>query len=159
MKYEVVKIGTDIYLEWDNMTKKDKDLRVTGFDISKGNNGYLRASIGMTEENAVLRMLFPDTMWKAQKAVAYDFKQNISFLPSLVKGYIEGQDFDVQDRMKEQTEFGAGINEMLKLAGMTKIQTNDDSFESTWAKSLVAFFIYGMELQKAGKNPKIYISW
>ena len=57
-------MGTDIYLNWDKQTKKEKDEQITGWSINKGDVGYLRASIGMTQENQLLRMIFPDQYWQ-----------------------------------------------------------------------------------------------
>jgi hypothetical protein len=57
-------MGTDIYLKWDNMSKKDHDDQITGWRIDKGNTGYIRASIGMIQENELLRKVFPEEVWK-----------------------------------------------------------------------------------------------
>lgn len=35
-------MGIDIYMAWDGMTKEDKERQVCGFEIDKGNVGYLR---------------------------------------------------------------------------------------------------------------------
>lgn len=35
-------MGIDVYLEWDNMTKADKEARFTGFSVEHGHVGYLR---------------------------------------------------------------------------------------------------------------------
>ncbi|MBA7692634.1 hypothetical protein ES703_101201 [subsurface metagenome] len=45
-------MGTDIYLDWKGKTKKDQEKQYTGWSIKAGDVGYLRASIGMTRENA-----------------------------------------------------------------------------------------------------------
>ena len=57
-------MGTDIYLKWDKMSKKDRDDQITGWRIDKGNTGYLRASIGMIQENEFLRKVFPKWVWE-----------------------------------------------------------------------------------------------
>jgi hypothetical protein len=53
-------MGTDVYLDWKGKSKEDKEKQCTGFSIDAGEVGYLRASIGMTTENAFLRGLFPN---------------------------------------------------------------------------------------------------
>ncbi len=35
-------MGIDVYLNWDQQTKAEKEAQYTGFDITKGNVGYLR---------------------------------------------------------------------------------------------------------------------
>ena len=57
-------MGTDIYLHWDNQNDEEKDKQITGYSIGHGYTGYLRASIGMTQENQLLRMIFPDQYWQ-----------------------------------------------------------------------------------------------
>ena len=57
-------MGTDIYLHWDNQNDVEKDKQITGYSIGHGYTGYLRASIGMTQENQLLRMIFPDQYWQ-----------------------------------------------------------------------------------------------
>ena len=59
-------MGTDIYLHWDNQSTDEADKQITGFSIGHGNVGYLRASIGMTQENQFLRMIFPEIYWKGE---------------------------------------------------------------------------------------------
>ncbi len=39
-------MGHDIYLRWEGMTEKDKSNQITGFDVTCGHLGYLRASYG-----------------------------------------------------------------------------------------------------------------
>ena len=59
-------MGTDIYLHWDHQDDIQKDKQITGFSIDHGNVGYLRASIGMTQENQLLRMIFPEKFWQGE---------------------------------------------------------------------------------------------
>ena len=58
-------MGTDIYLEWNNKSEEERKKQITGFDIRAGNIGYLRASIGMVEENSFLRQIFSNDYWEA----------------------------------------------------------------------------------------------
>jgi len=65
--------GTDVYLEWKGKNKEDQEKQCTGWSINAGEVGYLRASIGMTTENAFLRGLFPDEYWEAKEPLRYNF--------------------------------------------------------------------------------------
>jgi len=68
-------MGTDIYLRWDKQSQADKKKQYTGFSINSGDVGYLRASIGMTRENAILRIVFPDEYWEGKKS-SFNFTEN-----------------------------------------------------------------------------------
>jgi hypothetical protein len=61
-------MGTDIYLHWDKKSDKDDDAQITGFDITSGGVGYLRASIGMYQENMFLRQIFDEKYWDHEYA-------------------------------------------------------------------------------------------
>ena len=63
-------MGTDIYLNWDKQSQKDRDKQSTGFSIDSGDVGYLRASIGMTQENQILRLVFPEHIWNREIPLA-----------------------------------------------------------------------------------------
>jgi len=39
---EETKMGIDIYMRWDGMTKGDREKQITGFDATVGDVGYLR---------------------------------------------------------------------------------------------------------------------
>ena len=84
-------MGTDIYLSWDDMTKEEKDGRITGYDIFSGHKGYLRASIGMVEENKVLRAIFSDVYWKpSDYMVFFQIKEESGKLVSYVSRKAKG---------------------------------------------------------------------
>ena len=59
-----MKTGTDIYLYWEGKTEEDRQKQITGWNITCGDAGYLRASIGMASENACLRVIFPGDFWE-----------------------------------------------------------------------------------------------
>lgn len=111
-------MGTDVYLTWDKMTKKEEKDQMTGFSISSGDKGYLRASISMTNENALLRSVFPDN-WEEEKE--YDFKnpKNMMRLELGARLYLlsalKGEQVIHRD-MKQNHEFGEMIRKMVKEA-------------------------------------------
>ena len=141
-------IGTDIYLHWKGQTKEEEKKQATGFAIDAGNVGYLRASIGMYNENALLREIFPKKYWEPTKKdlkvigkktyswdkehkeydieiVPYDFKENFPKLKTLLSQYllynIEGVRLEHKDA-KPQREMGKKIVELLGEAGFDKEQ-------------------------------------
>jgi len=155
-------MGSDVYLRWDSMSEEDKEKQLTGFNIAAGKAGYLRASIGMAEENEVLRVLFPEQIWNSSEPVEYDFEGNMEAMRSVLVSYLAGQKIDVQDRIAESTAMGRHVGEVLaRTFGAENVVTPGMDFEDkkTWAESLVGFFRLGAELQKAGKRPGVWISW
>lgn len=59
-------------------------------------------------------------------------------------------------------EVGKSLIKMLKGAGFENVQGNsptDLSGAVMWLNSVFQFFYLGMEKQKEGLNPRIYISW
>lgn len=161
-------MGTDIYLEWEGKTEGDKKKQITGFSIGSGDVGYLRASMGMVKENAVLRAVFPEKIWDPQqeKGEPYNFIENVSFLNAIIKQYLAGENIDVQNRMDSQQKQGKAILAMLETAGFESDQIivsnsddEDSEFKRTWVKSLIDFFKLGVKLQQQNKSPSIYISW
>lgn len=166
-------MGTDMYLSWKGMTKKDKDKRITGWSIGAGQVGYLRASIGMALENRILRFIFPDN-WKG-KEKQYDFlnKNNLIKLHKSIWFYLianmTGKDKIIEQNLipNEQEQLGQKVIDMVKNMGFDKVVVsgeNDNPFENVrfavmWANSLYSFYELGMEKQSKKKKPTIYISW
>ncbi len=160
-------MGTDVYMKWKTQNKKDKKKQVTGFSITAGDKGYLRASISMYRENSLLRDIFPEEYWKSDGYTAYDFEKNFSRCMHLLKGYmlceIMGVSFDdKRETHKEQQDMGNKVTELFKKLGAEVLnESNGLGFDSVlaWANSLMNFFELGMKKQKEGLKPEIYISW
>lgn len=158
-------MGTDCYLKWKEQTENEKKKQITGFSIDAGNAGYLRASIGMQEENAVLRALFPDKYWEGKSiTTVFDFKGNLVFALRCIVSYLKKEEMpeDVQKRTDAQKQQGDMVKAFLKKAGFDEVKDTaleDDRYRKIWAKSLYDFWMLGIKLQKAGKKPYIYISW
>jgi hypothetical protein len=154
-------MGTDIYLRWKGMTKEEKDSQYTGYSIDAGHNGYLRASIGMIEENRVLRAIFPEKLWEDEGE--YDFKKNMPLIIKILRNYVSGNSVDVGGREKSQAQAGETIVSMLKSLGFEDVNINmansNDTNRSVWAKSVVGFCVLGLKQQLDGKKPKVRISW
>jgi hypothetical protein len=157
----VVKIGTDVYMEWKDKTEADKKKQYTGWDINKGEVGYLRASIGMVEENQVLRLIFPEKYWLHQSKDEYDFIGNLQLNLSILKSYINGEKLDTQGREDSQMKLGKALKQALTNIGF-EINEDKQSYENDrkiWANSVINFMKLGIELQDKKKKPYPYISW
>jgi hypothetical protein len=169
-KYGGIIMGTDVYMEWRKKTKEEKEKQLTGFDITKGNVGYLRASIGMHQENSVLRLLFPMKYWEDDCKDEYDFIGNYSMAVKVLKSYLDGGDMEEyqtdkngKDLNRQKEIQDAIVGALEKLGGEVKVicssSGRDDEGKRVWAKSIVEFFKMGMKLQNEGKKPYPYISW
>lgn len=169
-KSEVFRMGTDVYLEWDKQTEKQKKKQVTGYSIDSGDVGYLRASIGMATENSFLRGIFPEKYWKSGKALRYKFtkektislqKAGIIYLFSAITGKeIENPFFKEQKKSKEMVvslfkNLGAGKSEF----SMSVSKSCDFRHAVMWLNAVFNFYELGLEKEKKGLNPKVYISW
>lgn len=182
-------MGSDVYLKWKGMNKKNSKDQITGWSIEAGNKGYLRASIGMHNENALMRNLFGNKIWEPEKKdlvtayydkkykcneeyVPFDFKKHyqeaVAYSVEYILAVANGVDIMHQDA-KGQREMGTTIVKMLTGAGFTQDQirtggihgpdSNEIGWAITWANSLLDFMRMGVALQEEGKNPGIYISW
>jgi len=165
----MINMGTDIYMYYKNMTKKEKEAQI-GSEIYKGNVGYLRASIGMREENALLRNIFPDKYWHAHKIMEYDFIGNHSKNMNYIVSYILKPLITIE--VDEQTnEFEAEFRENIlvalnKLFGtlqmnnasikIPKLETIDSIIR--YAGSVIDFLWLGYDKQYEKLEPKIWIS-
>lgn len=174
-------MGTDIYMYWKGKTKEDKEKQATGFNIGHGDVGYLRASIGMTKENYVLRKVFPPEYWATEEKSALADKEGNMRFKFTPEGFAEMQkhcfayilavigkvdvDVDSDDVLKAQKEMGEKV-----MAAFGNISKDDMEITEphsiwdfpsgiVWINSLLQFYELGMEKEKEGKEPRIYISW
>ena len=162
-------MGTDVYLSWKKMSKKDKDKQITGWEIDAGDKGYLRASISMTQENQLLRLVFPRKYWENtdEKPLRFIFDQK-----SLARCSVAGRFYLAHaimgTRMKEEQLPNDGMLEsVLKALGDAKFEriqagtiSDQDLFgKVTWIKSLFDFFAIGYEAETKKLEPTVDISW
>jgi len=77
-------MGIDIYLHWRGMTKNDHDKQITGFSVSDGHNGYLRAAYSNSEACNIFYELFDRKKWDSARPFKYDFKANYDRMRQLV---------------------------------------------------------------------------
>lgn len=162
-------MGSDVYLNFDAMSEEEKKKQCTGFSIDAGNVGYLRASIGMYEENQVLRLVFPEKYWnnRTDNGLKYDFIGNIRRLPDILHAYLDGEKIKIDsESFKQQQEFGNAVTSMVRSLFAkegdeidAESLTKQKSEKEMWANSVVQFFLLGCKLQNEGKNPKVEISW
>ena len=171
-------MGTDVYLEWNGKTEEEHEKQLEGcMTINAGDVGYLRASIGMANENGFLRMLFPSKYWQERSCDEYDFKANYDMLNSMGLKYLicaaSGKQFETgeeQDKALKKQEKAAlaihgaitqladrfGASEKFKLyIGAVR----DFRSAVEWLNSVFGFFELGIEKQEKGLKPYPYISW
>lgn len=156
-------MGIDVYMKWNKQTKAEHDKQITGFNITCGKFGYLRASYGMTTECAILERIFPPEYWKCKK-VRFDFRKGSATILDLLTGYIQGEKIH-SDTLKEKTK----VYDLMKsvFSGQDweiqepKLESEEEKiyWRKVWAKSLIEFFRLGIEKQDEGKNPAVYISY
>jgi len=161
-------MGTDVYMEWKGKSKEEKDKQSTGFDIGSGDVGYMRASIGMSRENSILRVLFNKKFWESSKALRFEFTEKgfeglqIFGLYYLLSA-IRGEEIN-NPQLEEQQAQGEKVIQMLKKLKWkdSQIVTSESCcFRSAvmWLNSLFSFYELGLRLEEAKKEPKVYISW
>ncbi len=168
-------MGTDVYLTWKGMKDSDRKKQRTGFSIDAGDVGYLRASIGMATENAVLRALFPARFWemaaedRQKGGVPFDFmsEDNQRLLDTLAVQYllaiVTGK--EVSHPVHEKVEALHGmVLKALASAGSEgmRIETAgplDVGSAVTWINSLCEFYGLGYSLQEQGREPMVRIIW
>jgi hypothetical protein len=170
-------MGTDIYLNWEGKTQQDWDDQMTGWSIDAGSVGYLRASIGMITENAVLREIFPEKYWTAGSTDEFDFKGAYALLGKLGFEYlasvVEGTEMQLAGQaakgIGEQQETAMaihsaimGVAESFGASGQLQVYMGKpESFSGAvnWLNSLFQFLELGIEKQKKGLKPYPGISW
>lgn len=166
-------MGTDIYLLWKGISSADQDPQNAGFSIQHGSAGYLRASIGMQQENYVLRALFDECYWNTDTTKPYDFKGNYVRMASLALPYllacVTGEEIDgpTSREVFAQT-IGGQLAKALAQAGEGHVvmpgsksgdADQDLRYGIMWFESLIEFFELGMEKQQSGLSPYPVISW
>ena len=133
-------MGTDIYLKWDNMSKKDHDDQITGWRIDKGNTGYLRASIGMIQENEFLRKVFPKWVWEPNnpKCITCD-------------GMGLSKDFDKKREWKDERNWCSDCKGTCVKDGLdgTRFEFNDEFMKklSIWSRLYLGHAIMGTPIE------------
>jgi len=156
-------------LKWNEQTEEEHKAQITGFSITSGNKGYLRASIGMIKENYLLRLVFPKEFWEHQeKSLSYDFIKNYPKMLRLGWAYLVSvvlnKEIVISEEQKKQTKMGDMIIKMLnsqgwKNMGIVSHTESDFPFAVCWLNSLIEFFELGIQKQKEKLNPRVEISW
>lgn len=164
-------MGTDIYLSWDGQTEAEKKAQYTGYSIEAGKVGYLRASIGMEKENAILRELFPNEIWEksgsSDDGLPFDFNQGYAVLNVLAKKYMASVLFGIpikknhvqvkhEQWVKNVTEY---LTHVKKFDHVENPDVEGDMDGAVaWLNSLFLFVRLGMSKQEKKLNPKVLIS-
>ncbi|MEI6166661.1 MAG: hypothetical protein WCS52_05660 [bacterium] len=165
-------MGTDVYLEWDTKTEEEQKAQCTGCAIDAGEEGYLRASIGMVLEEHILRLLFPEKYWTGESREEYDFEGNYEqlnelgfrYLASVAKNEPFEKEGQQHETLQQQRETAGAITQVIRNAipGGGWIQTSEiDEFRwaVSWLDSVYSFFELGIRKQRKGLKPYPYISW
>ena len=165
-------MGTDIYMRWRQITDAERDAQVTGFAVNAGAEGYLRASIGMQLENAILRRLFPSEYWSEETTKPYDFQGNYGDMLAMALPYLSacytGQELGTADELLAKIRSGQMVEQLKGVLGGGEVKVpgaerghalKELRFGLVWYTSLVQFFDLGMEKQEAKLRPYPLISW
>jgi len=156
-------MGTDVYLEWDGMTKEEEEKQITGFSINAGRYGYLRVGIRMINENIALREIFDEKYWKGTyryKFTEEDFKRVCQIILGYLISEIFGIELPKDETIKQMNKMHeALLNAFKNLGYKVVINSKDISFVICWANSVLEFYKLGLQKEKEGKNPRVSISW
>ena len=164
-------MGTDIYLSWDKKTEEDKNKQMTGFSINAGDSGYLRASIGMTKENSVLRFVFPEEIWESAEEDGERFEfteegyKNLQILGfTYIMSVFTGKEIEHPETEKQKgyfKELKGTFESLSKEFGGEVQESSIDNFRFAvmWLNSLFSFYELGLDKEKEELNPKVCISW
>ncbi len=145
-------MGTDVYLYWDGMSEELKKIQVCP-SIDAGRVGKLRASIMMEKENQILRKIFPNH-WDLgeQEPKRYKFSQeNYKKLQDSLPDSIQQIRLYYTYTIVFQIDISS--HEKLYKHGKPEIER-----AVIFYNSLIDFFELGMEKEREGKKPKVYIS-
>lgn len=156
----MINIGSNVYLEWSNKTEDEKKKQLTGFSIDAGDVGYLRASIGMMEENGVLREIFPEEFWDHKLCIPkglskqeeerfwesfqgpeFDFKANAQKVIPIIAKYLGIKTQKLIEQWKDKPE----AKELLALVKPTKITKGQMQQIAMGASILNAFSGLGFD--------------
>jgi hypothetical protein len=149
-------MGTDIYLSYDGQDMSDKYCQ----------EGYIRASIGMINENYVLRQIFPPECWESEEN---NFKYTFDLVPKVMRvgeQYLDAvhEGYQLGNAGEAGVEHGNNIANLLKQIlpeGTSMVMGGiNDIFEAKrWLKTLSMHIAIGISKEQAGLNPKVVISW
>jgi len=150
-------MGTDIYLSYD-----EQDMKKEGY----WQEGYIRASIGMVNENYILRQIFPPECWEEEKN-NFEYNEDLfgkvmrlgeQYLDAVSKGYQLGS------KGEAGVTHGDNIATLLKSIipeGTTMEMGGIDNIVEAkqWYLSVAQHIAMGVSMTKKGLNPKVIISW
>lgn len=125
-------MGIDVYLSWDGMTEEEEKARYTGFDVWKGNLGYLREAY---HGNPYATHVLISESWESQPEDGFVISNA-----------------ELMERMSE----------VLKavMERCVDVYKEDDMFSIYKSmKSFADFVMLHGEKEKEGKHPKITISY
>lgn len=148
-------MGTDVYLNYDG--KKDDDDQI----------GYIRASIGMVNENFILRQIFPPECWELGEN---NFKYTHDLIPKLMRigeQYLDAvhNGYNLGSKGEAGVDHGDNVAVLLKsimpkstnFQMMGGIDNLNDARQ--WLEHVLNHIAIGIAKAQSGLNPRVYISW
>ncbi len=111
-------MGIDIYLKWPKMTKKEKQLQCTGFNIYSGNVGYLREAYhgGPYPSKILVREAFESSKCQA-RIPASVMRERLTSVTEPIYGVDDGHMMVVLvQKMLEEVNNGAPKEGMMTLS-------------------------------------------
>ncbi len=149
-------MGTDVYLMYDGKDPNGKNWE----------EGYIRASIGMVNENYVLRQIFPPECWEHEEnnfeytwdLVAKVMRIGEQYLDAVHKGYQLGSKGEAG---VEHADNIANLLKSLVPEGATMQMGGIDNLNEArrWLQSVSNHVAIGISKARAGLNPTVDISW
>lgn len=153
MKKERNLMGTDVYLLFDGQ----KENQTTG---------YIRASIGMVNENFILRQIFPPECWEDTEE--NNFKYTFDLIPKLMRlreQYLDAvrNSYKLGSMSESGVDHGHGIESFLKSlhpeGTFVMPCINELGQAKLWFAQIFAHVNIGIIKEMNGLNPRVYISW
>lgn len=160
-------MGYDVFLSWDGMTEEEKTLQKKGWDINRGNVGYLRAATWMRAEIRFLGSIFPREYWLESREgnanpLPYDFESNMLEMKKVAAEYLEsaGANHAIGALHAHAREPNSKNNPQGPGLGSRTSSTDGlvGSDAEVWVRAVNDFFSLGVQKQKEERNPKVAVA-
>jgi hypothetical protein len=147
-------MGTDVYMTYVGQPENDS-----------WEEGYIRASIGMINENYILRQIFPEQVWEDE---VYEFHYNMELLEKVQRlkdQYLHAikNNYDLGSKEEAGVKHGDGVQNLFKNMGFGTMQTSgspkDMDSAKGWFRQVEHHVVLGIAMSNLGKKPRVEISW
>lgn len=141
-------MGIDVYLKWDGFKKKDWDNQMTGFSVTSGDKGYLReayhgspyATHALISEDWA-KQPYVEPAWPSDKRKRRDYSY-------------KGCGFVIPNKVLMER-----LPKVLEVAAERNTKLYQGELQDEVLKAYEDFVKLHGEKEKAGLNPRIYISY